>query len=240
MLLKKGGFSVYFGELGFQSETIIRYFEENGVPKIMPGDNPANWMLRVMQKSNKDFSDLYMQSAEYSRVKSQIAAAKVNPPEELKITYSTEFAVPRSMRQKLTNKRLQTIYWRSPAYNLSRLLVSGVIAFVLGSVFITERNLDVLTENQLSAYFSLTFLSFIIIGIMSITTVLPVMIAIRNVFYKQFAAGMIDNNALGLALGIAEKGFIVFTSFIFCLIYLATASTFPFTFMRAFQFWVRK
>ena len=239
MLLKKGGYSVYFGELGFQSETLINYFEGNGATKIKPGDNPANWMLRVVEECEKDFSSIYMRSSEYSKMMRQIVAAKANPPEELKITYLTEFATPRSVRQSLTNKRLQTIYWRSPAYNLSRLTVCGVIAFVLGSVFVTERNLEVLTENQLTAYFSITFLSFIITGILSILTVLPVMLAIRNVFYKQFAAGMIDTNSLGWALGVAEKSFIILAAFIFCSIYLATAGTFPLSFLKALKFWVR-
>jgi len=237
LLLKKGGYCVYFGELGFQSETLMKFFEGHGATKIKPGDNPANWMLRVVEECEKDFSIIFKHSSEYSKMMCQIKTANVHPPEELEITYLTEFATTRSVRQSLTNKRLQTIYWRSPAYNLSRLMVCGIIAFILGSVFVTERNLEVLTENQLTAYFSITFLSFIIIGILSMMTVLPVMLAIRNVFYKQFVAGMIDTHALGWALGVAEKGFIILAAFIFCSIYLATAGTFPISFLKALKFW---
>ncbi|VEU39363.1 unnamed protein product [Pseudo-nitzschia multistriata] len=237
LLLKKGGRSVYFGELGFQSRTLIKYFEAYGATKIKPGDNPANWMLRVLPECDEDFADVYIQTSEYSKLTNEIAAAKVDPPKELKVAYLTEFAVPRSERQKLANKRLRTIYWRSPAYNLARLMVCVVIAFILGSVFVTERNLQVLTEDKMRAYFSITFLSFIIVGILSIVSVLPVMLAIRDVFYKQLAAGMIDNDAVGWALGVAEMGFIVLASFLFCLVYLSTAGSFPVTFMRAFKFW---
>jgi len=63
------------------------------------------------------------------------------------------------------------------------------------------------------------------------------MLAIRDVFYKQLAAGMIDNNSLGWALGVAEKPFIILASFLFCLFYLSTAGTFPMTFIRAVKFW---
>jgi len=237
LLLKKGGLSVYYGELGFQSRTLIKYFKGHGATKIKPGDNPANWMLRVMQESETDFAEIYLQNPEYAKLKKEIEAARAEPPKELEITYSTEFAVPTSERQKLMNRRLITIYWRSPAYNYSRLMVCIVIAFILGSVFVTERNLKKLTEDNLRAYFSVTFLSFIIIGILSITSVLPVMLAIRDVFYKQLAAGMIDNNSLGWALGVAEKPFIVLASFLFCLFYLSTAGTFPFAFIKVVMYW---
>jgi hypothetical protein len=239
LLLKKGGHSVYFGELGYQSKTMIDYFEGHGAAKIEPGDNPANWMLRELPRSEKDFAELYVNSPAYSKLTQQLAAARVDPPKELEIWYKSDFAVPSSERQRLMNKRLQTVYWRSPAYNLSRLLVCVVIAFILGSVFITERQLEIMTETQMRAYFSVTFLSFIIVGILCITSVLPVMLAIRDVFYKQRAAGMVDNTALGWALGTAEKWFMVLSSTLFCLFYLSTAGTCPMTLRRAIEFWVR-
>ena len=140
MLLRKGGHAVYFGELGFQSETMIKYFEGHGATKIMPGDNPANWMLRIMQKSDIDFPEIYLQDPEYTKLKHEVAAARENPPEELQILYLTEYAVPRSLRQKLTNMRLQTIYWRSPAYNLSRMVCMNYLS-TISSTFATWSSL---------------------------------------------------------------------------------------------------
>lgn len=230
--------SVYFGELGFQCKTLINYFQGKGATPIEAGDNPANWMLRELPTSETDFAEAYCQSVEFSTLKKQLLAARTDPPRELEIWYQSDFAVPNSERQRFMTKRLQTVYWRSPTYNLSRLLVSIVIAFILGSVFITERQLTTLTESQIRGYFSVTFLSFIIIGILCITSVLPVMLAIRDVFYKQRAAGMVDNTALGWALGTAEKWFLIFASALFCLVYLATSGTFPMTVRRATKFWV--
>jgi hypothetical protein len=65
------------------------------------------------------------------------------------------------------------------------------------------------------------------------------MLAIRDVFYKQRAAGMVDNTALGWALGTAEKWFMILSSCLFCLVYLSTAGTFPMTLRKAVRFWVR-
>ncbi len=195
-------------------------------------------MLRELPRGEKDFAATYLESTEYTKLRSQLETARTNPAEELRLWYQFDFATPSSERQRFMNKRMQTVYWRSPTYNLSRLVVCVIIAFILGSVFITKRNLTVLTESEVRAYFSVTFLSFIIIGILCITSVLPVMLAIRDVFYKHRAAGMVDNTALGWALGTAEKWFMILSSFLFVLVYLATSGAFFITFRRAIQFWV--
>lgn len=40
LLLKKGGRTVYFGDLGHNSTTIIDYFERNGARKCLHEENP--------------------------------------------------------------------------------------------------------------------------------------------------------------------------------------------------------
>ena len=124
--------------------------------------------------------------------------------------------------EDLVDKRLLTIYWRSPAYNLSRMVISVVIAFVLGSIYVTNRLVkkEVVSEQEMTGILSLIFISFIIIGVMSINAVLPVMLGIRDSFYRQRAAGMYGFSSLGWALGTAEKYFIVVSSALFCVVFL--------------------
>lgn len=239
-MLKKGGHVVFFGELGQQSQNLIHYFESCGASPIDLGDNPANWMLRNIQEedSNTDLAEEYIKSPEYAALKHRLEEAKLNPNPALQISYQLSFAAPAEARQRLMNKRLQTIYWRSPAYNLSRILVCVIIAFILGSVFITNRSPKVFTEAEVRASLSVTFLSFIIIGILSITSVLPVMLGIRDIFYRHRAAGMLDNISLGWALGTAEKWFIVLSSFFFCLVFIGVSGLTMPTLRRAIKFWV--
>ena len=40
LLLRKGGQTVYFGDLGYTATTLINYFEENGARKCLPEENP--------------------------------------------------------------------------------------------------------------------------------------------------------------------------------------------------------
>jgi hypothetical protein len=241
LLLKQGGHVVYFGELGIDSKAMIGYFESHGASRSHIGDNPANWMLRELQSNSNtnDLAEEYKSSPEFISLKLQLSEVKENLNQELEITFPSRFASNKETRQRLMNKRLQIIYWRSPAYNYSRLLVCVIIAFIMGSVFVTKRLPNILTESDMRARLSVTFLSFIIIGILSITSVLPVMLKIRDVFYLHRASGMLDNISLGWALGTAEKWFIVFASFLFCLVYLSVSGLAETSHIRrSLGFWV--
>jgi hypothetical protein len=48
LLLKRGGEVIYNGPLGFQSRSMVSYFEAiPGVQPISPTANPATWMLEI-------------------------------------------------------------------------------------------------------------------------------------------------------------------------------------------------
>ena len=40
LLLRKGGQTVYFGDIGERSKTMIKYFERNGAPSCAEDANP--------------------------------------------------------------------------------------------------------------------------------------------------------------------------------------------------------
>jgi ABC-type multidrug transport system fused ATPase/permease subunit len=224
LLLKKGGQVVYHGPLGNNCSALVSYFELRGVPKISLGENPANWMLRVITDEGRaDLAEEYLKSEEYANLKAELDKIKESSEEDLKIVYENEFATPFGKRRELVNRRLQLIYWRSPTYNLARVMVSLVIAFILGSVFIFKRDLEVFTEVDMQARLSVVFISFIITGIMAILSVLPVMTKIRDMYYRHRDAGMYDSYSIGLALGVAEKYFILLSTALFCVVFLSTS-----------------
>ena len=45
LLLQKGGKTVYFGDTGGGSKTLINYFEKNGGTQCAPDANPAEYIL---------------------------------------------------------------------------------------------------------------------------------------------------------------------------------------------------
>jgi len=225
LLLKKGGYTVFFGELGEHSCKLVSYFEGKGAESIDRGENPANWMLKVITAEDApcDYAFEFNNSAEFTALSDKIAQLcdDLNPANKIK--YSTEFAANRSTIQFLMNQRLQTIYWRSPAYNLTRMIVSCGIAFILGSVFLNNRFPPSFTETEMSSVLSTIFISFIIIGVLAITSVLPVMQKIRDSYYRHRAAGMVSSSSIALGLGTAEKWFICLQGLIFTLFFVATA-----------------
>lgn len=72
----------------------------------------------------------------------------------------------------------------------------------------------------MSSFLSTIFIAFIIIGVLSITSALPVMLSIRDMFYRHKAAGMLGYSSVGRALATAEKRFIIIASVLFCLVFL--------------------
>ena len=233
LLLKKGGKVVYHGPLGEKNcNQLVSYFESRGAPKIELGDNPANWMLRVVSSEGQDglpvdLAESYAQSDEHAALQKELEELHAKHETVQKLEYDSEFAVGWLRRQHLVDSRMQTIYWRSPAYNHTRVLVSLVIAFVLGSVFITNRDPGYQTESGMRARLSVIFLSFIISGIMSILSIIPVMYDIRDMFYRHHDAGMHGSGTMCLALAVAEKWFILLASTLFCVAFLAVAGLLP-------------
>jgi len=157
---------VFHGSLGKHNcNLLVKYFESRGGDPIEVGDNPANWMLRVLDsKSMGDLAEIYRQSEEYKALRQELQTLESARTADSKIEFETEFAAPAWKRRRCINSRMQTIYWISPSYNYARLLVSLLISFVLGSSFVTKRKPLYFTENDMRSRVSVIFLTFIITG----------------------------------------------------------------------------
>jgi ABC-type cobalamin/Fe3+-siderophores transport system ATPase subunit len=239
LLLQKGGRAVFFGELGPNCMNLTNYFELLGADPIDVGENPANWMLNVVAADGtpRDYAEEFVNSRNYSEMNQRIRVSIDDVTPEDEIIFDTEYATTPRQRQSLTNKRFLTIYFRSPAYNLSRIVISVCIAFILGSVFLANIHPVNFSETQIGSIFSTIFISFIITGVLAIVSVLPVMLKLRDSFYKHRAAGMVGPNSVALALGVAEKWFIVTSSVLFCIIFLGTSGLYVAQFRRLVSFW---
>lgn len=181
-------------------------------------------MIRIISTDTEiDYAKAYVESEAFSHLVAELDAVKEAPSKTDRILFDSEFATTRRKRGELVNQRLQTIYWRSPTYNLARVMVSLIIACILGSVFIFKRNYAMYAEVDIRARLATIFLSFIITGILAITSSLPVMTKIRDMYYRHRDAGMYDSYSMGIALGVAEKPFILCSSVLFCIVFVTSA-----------------
>ncbi len=142
LLLKKGGEVVFFGDLGTCSCNLVSYFEGLGCKPINRGENPSTWMLNVLgekivmknesgglQEVQLDFASEYKNSENYQKLQGRLETIAKSKIENLKITFSSQFAASARDRDNLMAHRLVTIYWRSPAYNLTRIVSVCSIPF---------------------------------------------------------------------------------------------------------------
>ena len=148
LLLKRGGETVFFGELGEHSCKLIEYLEGyESTPKIQPGENPATWMLTVIgagstQSDNKpfDYAGHYAQSKLHKQCLDRIDKICAEVKEENRVVFPAKYATSRRTQARAVLMRTMKVYFRSPSYNTARMIVSGVVALLFASVYFTQRN----------------------------------------------------------------------------------------------------
>jgi ATP-binding cassette subfamily G (WHITE) protein 2 (PDR) len=83
LLLDKSGNTLYFGDTGHESQTLIGYFERQGAFKCSFDQNPAEWILEVTGSSDtallstkhqsKDWCTIWAESSERQRIVHELA-----------------------------------------------------------------------------------------------------------------------------------------------------------------------
>ena len=134
LLLKRGGETVFFGELGKESSLLIEYLESfDATHKIHPGENPATWMLTTIgagsASSNSppfDYAGSYARSALRQRCIERIDKICSDATEDKKIAFASEYATSYGTQASAVFSRTTTVYYRSPSYNVTRVVVAVV------------------------------------------------------------------------------------------------------------------
>ena len=150
LLLRRGGQTVYYGDLGENCVDLISYFES--VPEVTPcgRQNPAVWMLDLIGAGTGSGSGPVVDFHEYYKKSTlcQINTVKVNAlstagdqadnsnDKEKNHAETTSDASNAYWVQFIALlKRGTTAYWRNPDYNFVRMVISIIIALIFGSAF---------------------------------------------------------------------------------------------------------
>jgi ATP-binding cassette subfamily G (WHITE) protein 2 (SNQ2) len=124
LLLKSGGQTVYFGELGHDSRTLLDYLESNGSKKCPPKENPAEFMLEAIGAGNPDYkgqdwgvtwAKSHENSAVGKEIQDMISSRRTNSNKS-EINDNREYAMPLTTQITTVLHRSFTALWRSPEY----------------------------------------------------------------------------------------------------------------------------
>ncbi|OQE13527.1 hypothetical protein PENFLA_c046G06969 [Penicillium flavigenum] len=166
LFLAKGGRTVYFGNLGPNMETLIKYFEDKGSPKCPPNANPAEWMLEVIgaapgSYADRDWAEQWTNSAERAEAHRELAEMKKElskKPVPVRAAGYGEFAMPIWYQFLVCSQRMFQQYWRSPSYLYAKVLSCTASPLFLGFTFWRMSTSLQGMQNQMFAIFMLLVL----------------------------------------------------------------------------------
>jgi ATP-binding cassette subfamily G (WHITE) protein 2 (PDR) len=163
LFLAKGGKTVYFGNIGQNSNTLLDYFENQGARKCGARENPAEYMLEIVNegtqpKTGKEWSDVWKESGqatavfgELDRIHSEMGCKEtVN---ENVSDATSEFAAPFWTQLCIVTYRIFQQYWRMPSYIYSKFglaVASGL--FVGFSFWKSDTSLQGMQNNIFSVF----------------------------------------------------------------------------------------
>ncbi|KAH7382111.1 ABC-transporter [Pyrenochaeta sp. MPI-SDFR-AT-0127] len=164
LFLAKGGKTVYFGDIGPNSGTLLDYFERHGARPCGKSENPAEYILETVTtgasgKSGQSWPDIWRASEELACVKSE--QESIHQEMRGRTIESTggdhdEFATPLSTQILYNTVRVFQQYWRTPSYILGKFLLGGVSALFIGFSFFESNNSLQGMQNAVFSIFMLT------------------------------------------------------------------------------------
>ncbi|EEB09101.1 brefeldin A resistance protein [Schizosaccharomyces japonicus yFS275] len=186
LLLQRGGKTVYFGDIGENSETLINYFQSHGGRKCDPTENPAEYILEVIgagatAKVDRDWSEVWNNSDEVQKVSEEVnhylEPIPGRDPGNVSKEERSKFAMPLWTQLRFVLIRTFQSYWRAPSLLLSKLVLNVFAGLFQGFTFYKQGLGVQNVQNKLFAVFMAT-----VIATAFINGLQPKFMALRDVF----------------------------------------------------------
>ncbi|KAF2642827.1 hypothetical protein P280DRAFT_276326 [Massarina eburnea CBS 473.64] len=166
LLLKSGGRTVYFGELGHDSRTLLDYLEANGAKKCPPKANPAEFMLEAIGAGDpnykgKDWADAWASSSENEKLTKEIqeiTSDRRNASRDKDQTQDDrEYAMPLATQLYTVIHRNFVAIWRDPGYVIGMFMLHIITGLFNAFTFWHLGNSQVDMQSRLfSTFMTLT------------------------------------------------------------------------------------
>lgn len=168
LFLAKGGKTVYFGNIGDNSRTLLDYFEANGGRKCGDSENPAEYMLEVVNKGQndkgEDWHEVWHASPEREGVMQEMESIHREKQQEApqgtadhgKTVKHTEYAMPFFIQLQIVTHRIFQQYWRMPSYIFAKFALGIFAGLFIGFTFFDAQPTIGGTQNVIFNTFMLT------------------------------------------------------------------------------------
>lgn len=223
LLLKKGGEVVYFGSVENRAKDLVSYLTAiPGTPPLPQRVNPADWMLDVIGAGiglsfteTADYAAVYKASPLCAANKTAIENAAKPKPGSKPIHFSGTYATGLGTQLAAVVGRELKSAWRNVPLNFTRLVIYLVLAGAFGLLF---SDLDTSDRAGLNSLSSFCFVVNLFLGIISMTTAMPVLARARSIFYRERASNTYASFAYSTGIFLAELPFAAVNVTIFHLI----------------------
>ncbi|GMF46873.1 unnamed protein product [Phytophthora fragariaefolia] len=195
LLLKRGGEMVFFGELGVKASNLVDYFESmDGVPKLEKGSNPATWMLGVIgagvdsnNKLTTDFVSLFKSSEQHHQLEFNLDREGIARPSPSlpALEFKRKRAASNWVQAVLLTKRWFDMYWRTPSFNLTRLIVAVILAISLG---ISYLDTEYISYQGVNSGMGMVYMGAVNMTIITFNGSLPITCKEQTAFYRERAS----------------------------------------------------
>ncbi|TMW65969.1 hypothetical protein Poli38472_003734 [Pythium oligandrum] len=226
LLLKKGGETVFYGDLGSDCRNLIDYFESISGLKPLPSNyNPATWMLECIGAgvSNEVAVDVdfveHFKASEHRRILDErLDKDGVTRPADgvAELKFANKRAASGATQFRFLLRRSFALYWRSASYNLTRFGIALCLAVLFWIVF---GSADYATYQGLSSGIGMVFLTSLFNGIVSFNSVLPIANEERNAFYRERASQTYNAFWYFVASTIVEIPYVFVSGLLFSVIF---------------------
>lgn len=227
---------MFFGDLGEGAVNLTGYLGTfPGVQSMAKGDNPATWMLDVLDGGTgtlsqdvdleagtgeaapvTDFGEAYAGSELAKANTSRVDTAMAPQPGAAVAVPTDEFAVGVWTQFSQVLARMWLGYWRNVELNFTRFLILCILGVFFGLSYLDVPN-D--TVGGLSSTISLMFIATSFAGLMNQGVMLPVLAQQRAVFYRERAANMYTPEVYSLSVFLCEVPYLAVFSTVMATVY---------------------
>lgn len=156
---------VYFGPIGDNSRTLLDYFEANGGRECGPSENPAEYMLEIVNNGtndkDEDWHSVWNGSQEKQTVLDEVAeihrsSMGRSTADDEDHSAHDEFAMPFSAQLRAVTSRVFQQYWRMPSYIGAKFGLAVAAGLFIGFTFYQSNNSQAGMQNIIFSVFMLT------------------------------------------------------------------------------------